>query len=79
MKGGGMEEPYKPKNKHIEDIFHRIIANQPVPGGVNDYGQREQLEREWVILEQRINDYYIEKAYLNKELRKYEKSKQVKQ
>jgi hypothetical protein len=73
-----MEEQYKPKNKNIDDIFHRLIANLPIPGGIGDCGQRRQLEQEWVILEQRIIDYYIEKAFLNKELRKYEKSKNKK-
>jgi len=73
-----MEENYKPKNKHISDIFCRVIANLPVPGGIGDCGQREQLEREWVILEQRIIDYYIEKSFLNKELNKFEKSKGLK-
>ena len=70
-----MEEQYKPKNKNIDDIFHRLIANLPVPGGIGDTGQREQLEREWNILEERIAEYYIEKAFLNKELRKFQKVK----
>lgn len=73
-----MEEQYKPKNKHIEDIFHRLIANLPVEGGIGDCGNRPQLEREWNVLEERIAEYYIEKSYLNKELRKFEKSKGLK-
>jgi len=73
-----MEENYKPKNKRIDDIFHRLICNLPVPGGIGDCGQREQLEKEWNILEERIAEHYIEKAYLNKELRKFEKSKGLK-
>ena len=72
------EEPFKPTNKHIDDIFHRLIANLPVPGGIGDCGQREQLEKEWVTLEHRINTYYINKTYLNKEIRNYEKSKGLK-
>lgn len=71
-------EPYKPKIKHISDIFCRLIANLPVEGGVGDCGNRPQLEREWDVLEQRINEYYIEKTFLNKELNKYAKSKGLK-
>lgn len=66
------------KNKHISDIFSRLLANLPIPGGIGDCGQREQLEKEWIILEQRINEYYIEKSFLNKELNKYAKSKEMK-
>lgn len=75
MRSGGMEEQYKPKNKHIDDIFHRLICNLPIPGGIGDCGQREQLEKEWDILEKRIVEYYIEKAFLNREIRKYQKVK----
>jgi hypothetical protein len=69
------EKGYKPSNKRIDDIFHRIIANMPIPGGVNDHGDRSNFEREWDILEKRISDYYLDKRILNKELAKYEKSK----
>jgi hypothetical protein len=73
-----MSEEYKPKNKHISDIFHRLIANLPVPGGIGDTGQREQLRKGWELLEERINEYYLDKKVINKELNKYDKSKKVK-
>ena len=46
-------------NKYIEDIKARLICNLPVPGGIGDCEQRKQLEEEWIILEKRIEQYYI--------------------
>jgi hypothetical protein len=43
----------------IDDIKARLMANLPV--GIGNCGQREQLEKEWKILEERINKYYMKK------------------
>ncbi len=45
----------------IDDIKARLMANLPMPKGIGDCGQREQLEREWKILEKRIEKYYVRK------------------
>ena len=46
-------------NKFISDIKARLICNLPVSGGIGDCGNRKQLEQEWLILEKRIEQYYI--------------------
>jgi len=49
-------------NEYISDIKARLICNLPMPNGVGDCGQRKQLEEEWIILEKRIEQYYVLKG-----------------
>ena len=54
---------FKPKNKTISDIYYRIVANLPITGFEN---LRDDFKNEWKLLEERIDEHYIEKKKFNK-------------